>query len=204
MVNEAVLPFVLYIYLYTLIGYNNDIWVWRILFHKVKIQVLKFSKRNSKFRIFNRSNILLNWSKWWRKIILESLPASISDQFMFDWWSIPIGSIKKSLRSMLDSSWSIQTRKTEFSVKLFSNCSKCLKMFQALQMVLWNILTFHMCFLTKYNLMGLNRGLCFLEIISFPSQKLVRKKIQEIMWSFSRITICKTQQLGCILMTCLQ
>ena len=34
----------LYILIYTRIGCNNEVWVWKILFHKVKIQVLKFSK----------------------------------------------------------------------------------------------------------------------------------------------------------------
>ena len=38
----------LYIQVYTRIVCNNDIWVWRIWFYKVKIQVLDFSQRKFK------------------------------------------------------------------------------------------------------------------------------------------------------------
>ena len=47
-------------YVYTLIGYNNDVSVWRTVFHKMKIQVLEFSKRNSKLKIFDWSKFLLD------------------------------------------------------------------------------------------------------------------------------------------------
>ena len=47
----------------------------------------------------------------------------------------------------------------------------------------------------KHNPMGINKGLCSLEkIVSL-------REIQEILWQFSRIAICRTQHLGCILET---
>ena len=101
---------------------------------------------------------------------------------------------------MLNSSQSIKTHKTKFSDKY----SKCLKRFQALWMVLWNIFTLHTCLLMEYNPMGINRGLCSLEIPILSLQKLVWKETQEILWVLSKIVICKTQQLGCMLKTNLQ
>ena len=115
----------------------------------------------------------------------------------FNCCSIPVQSIKKSLQSMLNSSQSIETHKTKFSV----NYSECLKRFQALWMVLWKILTLHTCLLMEYNPMGINRGICSLEIPILSLQKLVRKETQEILWVLSRIVICRTQQLSCILWT---
>ena len=46
----------LYIYVYTWISCNNDVWVWKVLFHKfdkVKIQVLEFS-----------TGTIENWRTW--------------------------------------------------------------------------------------------------------------------------------------------
>ena len=48
----------------------------------------------------------------------------------------------------------------EFSTKFFGECSERLKWFQALLIVLWNILTLHTCLLMKHNPMSINRGLC--------------------------------------------
>ena len=119
----------------------------------------------------------------------------------FNCCSIPIWSIEKSPQSMLDSSQSIETHKTKFSTKFSVNYSECLKRFQALWMVLCKILTLHTCLLMEYNPIGINRGLCSLEIPILSLQKLVRKETQEILWVLSRIVICRTQQLGCILWT---
>ena len=44
-----------------------------------------------------------------------------------------------------------------FSAKFTGACSESSKMFQALWMVLWKILTLHTCLLMKYNPMGINR-----------------------------------------------
>ena len=46
----------LYIQVYTRIVCNNDIWVWRIWFYKVKIQVLEFSMQK-----FENLNFLQNF-----------------------------------------------------------------------------------------------------------------------------------------------
>ena len=73
-----------------------------------------------------------------------------------DCCSIPIRLIRKSTRSIKRNFWPIETRKIEFS----GDCSERLKRFQALWMVLWDILTLHTCLLMKYNLMDINRGLC--------------------------------------------
>ena len=89
---------------------------------------------------------------------------------------ILVRSIEKSPQSMLNSSQSIKTHKTKFSTEFFDKYSKCLKRFQALWMVLWNILTLHTCLLIEYNPMGINRGLCSLEIPILSLQKLVRKE----------------------------
>ena len=102
---------------------------------------------------------------------------------------------------MLNSSQSIETRKTKFSTEFSVNYSECLKMFQVLWMVLCKILTLHTCLLMEYNPIGINRGLCSLEIPIFSLQKLVREETQEILWVLSRIVICRTQQLSCILWT---
>ena len=114
---------------------------------------------------------------------------------------IHVRSNEKSPQSMLDSSQSIKTHKTKFSPEFSINYSECLKRFQALWMVLWKILTLHTCLLMEYNPMGINRGLCSLEIPVLSLQKLVWKETQEILWVLSKIVTCKTQQLGCILWT---
>ena len=46
----------------------------------------------------------------------------------------------------------------------------------------------------KHNPMGINRYLCLLETVSL-------REIQEILWPFFRIVICRTQHLNCILET---
>ena len=119
----------------------------------------------------------------------------------FNCCSIPIWSIKKSPQSMLDSSQSIETHKTKFSIEFSVNYSECLKRFQVLWMVLCKILTLHTCLLMEYNPISINRGLCSLEIPILSLQKLVQKETQEILWVLSRIVICRTQQLGCIMWT---
>ena len=119
--------------------------------------------------------------------IIRNSVSSISQRFCSIDWSdeknnpgvstwfsgclIPIRSIEKSLRLMLNSSQSIETRKTKFSAKFYSNCSEWLKIFQVLWTVLRNISTLHTCLLMKYNPMGINSGLCSLDKISFLSQK---------------------------------
>ena len=147
----------------------------------MKIHVLEFSKWNSKFSIFDRSKSFLDQSNWWIKLLYN------------------IGLV----RLMLDYC-SIKTRKTEFSAEFLITVLNVWKCFmhceQFYETVLWNILTLHMCLLVKYIAIGINRGLCSLK----KKHKIVGyKEIQEILWSFSRITICRTQQLGCILETSL-
>ena len=51
----------------------------------------------------------------------------------------------------------------------------------------------------KHNPMVLNKGLCSLEKLLHKIKSW--KETQEIMWSFSRIAIYRTQHLGCILGT---
>ena len=55
----------------------------------------------------------------------------------------------------------------------------------------------------KHNPIGINRSLYSLKIVSLREiQEIVNlREIQQIMWSFSRITICRTQHLDCILGT---
>ena len=100
---------------------------------------------------------------------------------------------------MLDSSRSIEIRETEFSTKIYGNCSECLK--KVLSLVNGFMIHFNSPYvsLVKYDSIGINRGLCSLKTYNFSP-----KEIQEILWSFSRIVIGKTQQLGCILRTNLQ
>ena len=98
----------------------------------------------------------------------------------FDWYSILVRLIKKSFQSMHDSSRSIETCENRISVEFSDNCSKRLKRFQVLWMVLWKILTLHTYLLKGYNTMGINWGLCSLET-------------QEILWIFFKIAICRTQ-----------
>ena len=74
----------------------------------------------------------------------------------FDRYSILVRSIEKSIWSIERNSRAIKTRKTKISVEFSSNCSECLKMFQALWAVLWNILTLHMCILMKHNSISIN------------------------------------------------
>ena len=113
--------------------------------------------------------------------ILESLDVSIATRFLFDWSKRALDRLKVTFdRSKIV--------KQDFSAEFSSDCLKSLKRLQALWMVLWNILTLHTCLLMKHNPMGINRGLCLLEI-------------QEILWFFSKIAICRTQYLDCILGT---
>ena len=90
---------------------------------------------------------------------------------------IPIWSIEKSHRSILNSSWSVETCKTKF----FGNYFECLKRFQALWTVKWKFLTFHTCLLMKYNPMGINSGSCSLDSNFFFSlpKKLVSMKYKK-------------------------
>ena len=81
----------------------------------------------------------------------------------FDWYSIPIQSIEKSFRSILDSSQSIKTCENWISAKFSDNCSEHLQRFQALWTILWNILTLHIYLLKGYNSIGINRSLYSLE-----------------------------------------
>ena len=90
----------------------------------------------------------------------------------FDRYSILVWLIEKNSRS-------IKTRKTEFFAEFSNNCSECLKRFQALSMVLWNILTLHTCLLIKYNPIDINREKhkksygYSLELLSVESKNLV-------------------------------
>ena len=77
-----------------------------------------------------------------------------------DHYSIRIRLIEKSTWSIERNFRPIKTRKTKFSIEFSSDCSERLKRFQVLWTFLWNILTLHTCLLMKYNLMGINRGLC--------------------------------------------
>ena len=54
-----------------------------------------------------------------------------------------------------------------------------------------------MCLFMKHNPMGINRNLYFLEKLT--PQKGSLRETQEILWTFSKIAICRTQHLGCIL-----
>ena len=151
------------------------------MFHKVdkvKIQILEFSKWKFEIQYFRLVETFAQSIEMVRKSIMESLLDSIAIRFLFDWSKRAFDQLKGTLN------W-LKLKITEFSVEFFSDCSESLKRFQALWKVLWNILTLHMCFLMKYNPMGINRGLCSLEILLL----------------FSRIAICRTQQLGCILRT---
>ena len=47
--------------------------------------------------------------------------------------------------------------------------------------------------------MSINRGLCKQKWEWF--QEVSNREIQEILWLFSRIAICRTQHFGCILRT---
>ena len=142
----------------------------------MKIQVLEFFKW--KYSIFDRSKLWLDRSKWKN---LEAFGCLDAAWFLFD-------RLKRALdwsKVIFDQSKIV---KQDFFVELLDDCSERLKRFWALWTVLWNILILHTCLLMKYNPMVINRGLCSLET-------------QEILWSFSRIVICKTQHLCCILET---
>ena len=142
----------------------------------MKIQVLEFFKW--KYSIFDRSKLWLDRSKWKN---LEAFGCLDAAWFLFD-------RLKRALdwsKVIFDQSKIV---KQDFFVELSDDYSERLKRFWALWTVLWNILILYTCLLMKYNPMGINRGLCSLET-------------QEILWSFSRIVICKTQHLCCILET---
>ena len=141
----------------------------------MKIQVLKFSKWKFENQYFQSIEILARSIENGKEKILEFLDVLI-----------PVRSIEKSTRLIKSNFRLIENRETGFSVEFSSDCSERLKRFQALLTVLWNILTLHMYLLMKHNSMGINRGLYSLE-------KLVSlREIQEILWSFSRIPICRT------------
>ena len=77
---------VLCIYIYIYIGWNNDVWFCRILSHKVnkvKIQILKFSKRKFEIRYFQSVEVFARSIKMIRKSILKSLSISIDARFLF-------------------------------------------------------------------------------------------------------------------------
>ena len=77
---------VVYIDTYIWIGCNNDIWVWRILFHKVdkvKIQILEFSKWKFEIQYFRSVEVFARLIEMIRKSILKSLSISINARFLF-------------------------------------------------------------------------------------------------------------------------
>ena len=144
-------------------------------FIKWKFKFWNFLSENLKISIFNRSKFWLDRLKMVKKKILEFLDVLI-----------PVRSIEKSTWLIKSNFRPIENRETGFSVEFSDDCSERLKRFQALLTVLWNILTLHMYILMKHNSMGINRGLYSLEkIVSL-------REIQEILWSFSRIPICRT------------
>ena len=124
------------------------------MFHKAKIQILKFSKWKFEIQHFRSVKALAQSIENGKKIILKSLDVSITVRL-----------IKKSTRSIKSNFRPIENREMRFSVEFSGDCSERLKMFQALLTVLWNILTFHSCLLMKCNPMGINRDLCSLENI---------------------------------------
>ena len=143
-------------------------------FIKWKFKFWNFLSENLKFNIFDRSKLWLDLSKWWRN--------NLGVSRWINCYSNPVRSIENSTQLIKMNFRSIESRKTRFSVEFSSGCLEILKRFLALRMVLWNIFTLHTCLLLKYNPMDINRGLCS----------------QEILWSFSKIAICRTQHLGCI------
>ena len=196
-----------------IMGWSQTCCIYRYIHGYVVIMIFKFGEycfiklKKSKFKF------------WIFLSIIRNSVCSISQRFcsidrsdeknnpgVFAWFNgclIPIQSIEKSLRSMLDSSRLIKTCKTKFSAEFSSNYSKWLKIFQALWTVLRNISTLHTCLLMKYNPMGINSSLCSLDKIFSLPKKLVRKETQNILWSFSKIVIYRTQQFSCILGTSL-
>ena len=129
----------------------------KILFHKVvkvKIQVLEFSKWKFEVKHFRSVETLAwliemlkkkSWSFW--------MVWSLFDSCLIDWM---LFSIERTPQS-------IETQKLNFMLNFSSDCSEMLKRFQALQTVLWNILTFYTCLLMKNNHMGINKDLYSLE-----------------------------------------
>ena len=132
---------------------------------------------NSKISIFDQSKLWLDLSKMVKK---NPGVSGCLDRYL-----IPIWLIKKSTQLIECNFRSIENRETGFLAEFSGDYSERLKRFQTLLTVLWNILTLHTCLLMKHNPMGINRGLRSLEIL----------------WSFSRIAICRTQHLGCIIGT---
>ena len=124
-------------------------------FIKWKVKLSNFLSENSKYNIF-RSVETLAWSiENGKKIILQSLDVSIA-----------VRSIEKSTWSIESNFWPIKNRETKIFVEFFGDCTGRLKRFQALLIVLWNVLTLDMCLLMKYKPMGINRNLCSLEKIT--------------------------------------
>ena len=124
-------------------------------FIKWKVKLSNFLSENSKYNIF-RSVETLAWSiENGKKIILQSLDVSIA-----------VRSIEKSTWSIESNFWPIKNRETRFFVEFSGDCTERLKRFQALLIVLWNVLTLDMCLLMKYKPMGINRSLCSHEKIT--------------------------------------
>ena len=129
----------------------------KILFHKVvkvKIQVLEFSKWKFEVKHFRLVETLAwliemvkkkSWSFWMVRLLFDSC---LIDRMLF--------SIERTPQS-------IETQKLNFLLNFSSDYSKMLKRFQALWLVLWNILILYTYLLMKNNHMGINRDLCSLE-----------------------------------------
>ena len=123
---------------------------------KWKFKFWNFLSENSKLSIFDRSKLWLDWNfgsiDWnGKKIILEFLDVLIATQFLFN----------RSKRALDRSKWIFDQSKVknqDFSAEFSGDGSVCLKRFQALWTVLWNILTFHTYLLKGYNPMGINRS----------------------------------------------
>ena len=124
-------------------------------FIKWKFKFWNFLNENSKISIFNWSKLWLDRSKMVRK------NPGVSG--CLDCCSIPIRPIEKSTRLIRSNFRLIENCEIGFSTEFSSDYSERLKRFQAMWTVLRNILTLHMCFLMKYNLMGIYKDLCLLE-----------------------------------------
>ena len=105
---------------------------------KWKFKFWNFLSENSKFSIFDRSKLWLDRSKW-----QENNPRASG---WIDHYSISVWLIKKSTRLVERNFRPIKSRKTRFSAKFYNDCYECLKMYQALWIVLWKILTLDTCF----------------------------------------------------------
>ena len=124
-------------------------------FIKWKFKFWNFLSENSKYSIFYWWSFgSIDWNG--KEKIMESLDVSIAARFLFN----------RSKRALDQSKVTFDRSKIvkqDFSAEFSGDYSESLKSFQALWTVLWNILTFHTCFLMKYNPIGINRDLCSLE-----------------------------------------